>query len=84
MQARKASKSHSERHVCYTRSTIFGTENMFPIIMISSLPTALIMMYNVKRFLQESRPFFHIFILRVSAYKILTLSIQLRTFEHCA
>ncbi|KAI5982806.1 RNA pol II accessory factor, Cdc73 family-domain-containing protein [Pisolithus albus] len=28
--------------------------NMFPIIMISSSPTALITMYNVKRFLQES------------------------------
>ncbi|KAH7884842.1 RNA pol II accessory factor, Cdc73 family-domain-containing protein [Phlebopus sp. FC_14] len=29
-------------------------KNMFPIIMISSSPTALITMYNVKRFLQES------------------------------
>ncbi|KAI9570684.1 RNA pol II accessory factor, Cdc73 family-domain-containing protein [Boletus coccyginus] len=30
------------------------TKNMFPIIMISSSPTALITMYNVKRFLQEA------------------------------
>ncbi|KIJ63413.1 hypothetical protein HYDPIDRAFT_92825, partial [Hydnomerulius pinastri MD-312] len=29
-------------------------ENMFPIIMISSSPTALITMHNVKRFLQEA------------------------------
>ncbi|KIM63855.1 hypothetical protein SCLCIDRAFT_116100 [Scleroderma citrinum Foug A] len=29
-------------------------KNLFPIIMISSSPTALITMYNVKRFLQES------------------------------
>ncbi|KAG6378190.1 RNA pol II accessory factor, Cdc73 family-domain-containing protein [Boletus reticuloceps] len=29
-------------------------KNMFPIIMISSSPTALITMYNVKRFLQEA------------------------------
>ncbi|KAI9446951.1 RNA polymerase II accessory factor [Russula earlei] len=30
------------------------TENMYPIIMISSSPTSLITMYNVRRFLQES------------------------------
>jgi hypothetical protein len=29
-------------------------ENMYPIIMISSSPTSLITMYNVRRFLQES------------------------------
>ncbi|EGN96347.1 hypothetical protein SERLA73DRAFT_59315 [Serpula lacrymans var. lacrymans S7.3] len=31
-----------------------SAENLYPIIMISSSPTALITMYNVKRFLQES------------------------------
>jgi hypothetical protein len=30
------------------------SENLYPIIMISSSPTALITMHNVKRFLQES------------------------------
>lgn len=54
MQARKASTSHSERHVCYPHQLFFEIENMFPIIMISSSPTALITMYNVKRFLQEA------------------------------
>ena len=34
--------------------TIFFAGNNFPIIMISSSPTALITMHNVKRFLQES------------------------------
>ncbi|KDQ59793.1 hypothetical protein JAAARDRAFT_126976 [Jaapia argillacea MUCL 33604] len=35
-------------------STPTTPENMYPIIMISSSPTALITMHNVKRFLQES------------------------------
>lgn len=37
-----------------TYRTIFFTGNNFPIIMISSSPTALITMHNVKKFLQES------------------------------
>jgi hypothetical protein len=32
----------------------FYAENVYPIIMISSSPTSLITMYNVRRFLQES------------------------------
>jgi len=38
----------------YCRYVDTAPENMFPIIMISSSPTALITMYNVRRFLQES------------------------------
>jgi parafibromin len=54
MQARKARESLQIPllDVCSLRLIYQG--NMHPIVMISSSPTALITMHNVKRFLQES------------------------------
>jgi hypothetical protein len=52
-QARKQSACSLTRSTTFVPER-FCAENMYPIIMISSSPTSLITMYNVRRFLQES------------------------------
>ncbi|KAG0701083.1 RNA pol II accessory factor, Cdc73 family-domain-containing protein [Suillus ampliporus] len=54
LQARKASMCSPR--IFYSKLSICIQKTCTPIIMISSSPTALITMHNVKRFLQESLP----------------------------
>ena len=53
LKPRLVNKVRDRFPIKVSRVTICA-ENMYPIIMISSSPTSLITMYNVRRFLQES------------------------------
>src|SRR6267154_596677 len=60
----------------------FCAENMYPIVMISSSPTSLITMHNVRRFLQESmHVLFTVLLLTgtdLTKYPLIDLSLQQR------